>query len=76
MSDRIMSPDGKHMWTGSEWIPAPPNDNQDLKSNEESHQPGDVNQLLSNEQIKVDTVKPYQHYQWLNQYLKYNTNKS
>ena len=56
MSDRIMSPDGKHMWTGSEWIPAPPNDNQDLKSNEESHQPGDVNQLLSNEQIKVDGI--------------------
>ena len=24
MSDPIMSPDGKFMWTGSEWIPAPP----------------------------------------------------
>ena len=24
MSDSIMSPDGNFMWTGSEWIPAPP----------------------------------------------------
>ena len=26
MSDPIMSPDGDFMWTGSEWIPAPPTD--------------------------------------------------
>ena len=25
MTDHIISPDGKSMWTGSEWIPAPPN---------------------------------------------------
>mgnify|MGYP006183849799 CR=1 FL=1 len=24
MADRIISPDGKWMWTGSDWIPAPP----------------------------------------------------
>ena len=24
MSDRVLSPDGKFMWTGTEWIPAPP----------------------------------------------------
>ena len=24
MSDKTLSPDGKFMWTGSEWIPAPP----------------------------------------------------
>jgi len=24
MTDPIISPDGKWMWTGSEWIPAPP----------------------------------------------------
>ena len=24
MEDRVFSPDGKHMWTGSKWIPAPP----------------------------------------------------
>ena len=56
MSDRIMSPDGKHMWTGSEWIPAPPNDNQDLMSNEESHHLDDTKQLLSSEQLKVDGI--------------------
>ena len=24
MSDPVISPDGKHMWTGNEWIPSPP----------------------------------------------------
>jgi len=24
MSDPLYSPDGKYMWTGNEWIPAPP----------------------------------------------------
>ena len=24
MADKTLSPDGKFMWTGSEWIPAPP----------------------------------------------------
>jgi hypothetical protein len=24
MTDPVISPDGKWMWTGSEWIPAPP----------------------------------------------------
>tara|TARA_B100000003_G_scaffold132592_1_gene118927 strand:+ start:1503 stop:2801 length:1299 start_codon:yes stop_codon:yes gene_type:complete len=24
MTERVLSPDGKFMWTGSEWIPAPP----------------------------------------------------
>jgi hypothetical protein len=27
MSDPVMSPDGKWMWTGTEWIPAPPSHN-------------------------------------------------
>ena len=26
MSESIMSPDGKFMWTGSEWIPSPPSE--------------------------------------------------
>ncbi|MDP6234407.1 MAG: Tudor-knot domain-containing protein [Candidatus Poseidoniaceae archaeon] len=26
MADTVYSPDGKFMWTGSEWIPAPPSD--------------------------------------------------
>ena len=25
MSDPVLSPDGKFMWTGTEWVPAPPN---------------------------------------------------
>ena len=28
MSEPIMSPDGNFMWTGAEWIPAPPSQNQ------------------------------------------------
>ena len=30
MSDTVLSPDGKYLWTGSEWIPAPPSDNQNI----------------------------------------------
>lgn len=30
MSDTVLSPDGKYLWTGSEWIPAPPSNNQNL----------------------------------------------
>ena len=44
------------MWTKVANGYLPPNDNQDLKSNEESHQPDDVNLDLSNEQIKVDQI--------------------
>tara|TARA_Y100000994_G_scaffold226151_1_gene208927 strand:+ start:168 stop:905 length:738 start_codon:yes stop_codon:yes gene_type:complete len=30
MSDSIISPDGEFMWTGSEWIPAPPQKNIEI----------------------------------------------
>ena len=30
MSDPVMSPDGKHMWTGTEWIPAPPQSSETI----------------------------------------------
>ena len=30
MSDTVLSPDGKFLWTGSEWIPAPPPSGQNL----------------------------------------------
>ena len=33
MSDPVISPDGKWMWTGNEWIPAPPSD-ETINSNE------------------------------------------
>tara|TARA_B100001564_G_scaffold24179_1_gene17945 strand:- start:631 stop:2244 length:1614 start_codon:yes stop_codon:yes gene_type:complete len=29
MADGTLSPDGKYMWTGSEWIPAPPNNSSE-----------------------------------------------
>ena len=54
MSDQIMS-DGKHMWTDSEWIPAP-NDNQDLKSNEESDSSNDTKLSSSSEKLSVDGI--------------------
>ena len=31
VSDLVMSPDGHWMWTGSEWIPAPPVNKPDNK---------------------------------------------
>ena len=33
MADGTYSPDGKFMWTGSEWIPAPPTDLSPQKKN-------------------------------------------
>ena len=35
MSDPVMSPDGKFMWTGSEWIPAPPTTESEPQENSE-----------------------------------------
>ena len=33
MADPILSPDGKWMWTGSDWIPAPPSSSQSANVN-------------------------------------------
>ena len=46
MPDPIFSPDGKFMWTGSEWIPAPPSSNpapQSIIDLTDSMMSGDVN---------------------------------
>jgi len=46
MADPIISPDGKWMWTGTEWISAPPTSAQGAHSNinlEDSMMSGDVN---------------------------------
>ena len=46
MSDPIMSPDGKWMWTGNDWIPAPPGSNPGPQSNinlSDSMMSGDMN---------------------------------
>ena len=44
MSDPIFSPDGQFMWTGSEWIPAPPHSTQTANVNvKDSAIGGDIN---------------------------------
>ena len=48
MTDHIMSSDGKFMWTGSEWIPAPPNGNYASVSMQDSVVAGDVNITQNN----------------------------
>ena len=41
MTEYIISPDGKSMWTGSEWIPAPPNI-ESTQPSPSANQSGDV----------------------------------
>ena len=44
MSEPVMSPDGKHMWTGNEWIPAPPGGSNNVSvSLQDSVVTGDIN---------------------------------
>ena len=54
MSDPVFSPDGKFMWSGSEWIPAPPKSGQTLNM-QDSVVGGDVvhNTVINND---VDAV--------------------
>ena len=33
MSDPVYSPDGKYMWSGSDWIPVPPGTTQNASIN-------------------------------------------
>jgi hypothetical protein len=48
MSDPVFSPDGQFMWTGTEWIPAPPNSSQSASVNlKDSVIGGDIN-LVTN----------------------------
>ena len=48
MSDPVISPDGKWMWTGSEWIPAPPTAEPVSVSMQDSVIAGDVNITQNN----------------------------
>ena len=44
MSEPVMSPDGKHMWTGKEWITAPPGSSNNASvSLQDSVVTGDIN---------------------------------
>ena len=58
MADPIFSPDGKWMWTGDEWIPAPPTSSQsiDLKL-QDSVIGGDVNINQTIVQPDISSIK-------------------
>tara|TARA_B100000683_G_C12413788_1_gene524926 strand:- start:143 stop:1093 length:951 start_codon:yes stop_codon:yes gene_type:complete len=49
MADPIFSPDGKYMWTGNEWIPAPPESDNPSVSLQDSVVAGDINFTQSND---------------------------
>lgn len=51
MADAVISPDGKWMWSGSEWIPAPPNQSSQQLNMQDSVIAGDV---ISNTTIHND----------------------
>ncbi len=55
MSDPVMSPDGKFMWTGSEWVPAPPSSEGNNVSMQDSVIGGDVvsNTIINNDPTAV-----------------------
>jgi Ca2+-binding EF-hand superfamily protein len=65
MSDKIMSPDGKFIWTGSEWIPAPPSALADsekspanILSMQDSVMSGDIvhNTVINNDTATVTSA--------------------
>ena len=50
MSDPVYSPDGKYMWSGSDWIPVPPGTTQNASINlQDSVVTGDV---IINDKVK------------------------
>ena len=68
MTDPVISPDGKWMWTGSEWIPAPPTSAQaadstinleqlDLDFGDDYVSPSNKNQAQSNINIQDSAMK-------------------
>ena len=56
VSDTVLSPDGKYLWTGSEWIPAPPGSGQNV-SMQDSVIGGDVihNKTVINNDVEAVT---------------------
>ncbi len=65
MADGTFSPDGKYMWTGSEWIPAPPKDEdegevapQTTLNMQDSVMSGDIvhNTVINNDAATVTTA--------------------
>ena len=65
MADTVYSPDGKFMWTGSEWIPAPPSDAEpqsqasaNVLNMQDSVMSGDIvhNTVVNNDPAAVTTA--------------------
>ena len=58
MTDPILSPDGKFMWTGNEWVPAPPSPKGNNISMQDSVIGGDVvsNTVINNDPAAVTTA--------------------
>lgn len=58
MIDPILSPDGKFMWTGNEWVPAPPSPKGNNISMQDSVIGGDVvsNTVINNDPAVVTTA--------------------
>tara|TARA_B110000003_G_scaffold7076_1_gene7298 strand:+ start:3158 stop:4336 length:1179 start_codon:yes stop_codon:yes gene_type:complete len=58
MAEPILSPDGKWMWTGDEWIPAPPTSSQSANLNlQDSVIGGDVNINQTIVQPDISSIK-------------------
>ena len=59
MTDPVISPDGKSMWTGEEWIPVPPGTGKVSVSLQDSVIAGDLNitQNISSNNYTVPTIK-------------------
>ena len=58
MADPVFSPDGKWMWSGSEWIPAPPGQASQQLNMQDSVIGGDVvhNTVVNNDPAAVTTA--------------------
>ena len=58
MADPLFSPDGKWMWSGSEWIPSPPGQGGQQLNMQDSVIGGDVvhNTVVNNDPAAVTTA--------------------
>ena len=60
MADPIFSPDGKFMWTGSEWIPAPPKETEQSSVDLDIHDSvvmGDITIINSSTEKRIECTK-------------------
>ena len=60
MNAPVMSPDGKFMWTGSEWIPAPPKETEQPSVDLDIHDSvvmGDITIINSSTEKRIECTK-------------------